>query len=418
MSATDWLSATGSDPLGLTAAAQAVQDNRTQLAQFAIAQAATAMSAGKNDEAITAFKKALVFDANNTTAYNYLGQLYLTKGDTSNAIKSYQQLVRIQSNPASQDTSTNAPSLESATLGLANSYLQAKKYTQSEQQFNAAAKQNPQDPLPPYTLGQQYLTQGRYSEALTMFQQAGKLSPNDGNVFFGMGSVYNAQGNYDAAATALQTSIALKPNFPSANYQLGVAYNGLDYQTGVQQQLTILNTSDPNLASQLTSVIKPTMVSLDTGNPASTFNPFLGLGTPLLVQAPAALSKPNSSQMLSAVIQFSSNMDMDSITNPGNWGISMGNNTQSGFYNDMMPLSDKDVTIPQEPISVTYDATSDEATVNFQLSQNSTGDATIDPQHVVFTFNGQDAAGQSMDPNANSIDGGTDAGFASVDLWA
>ena len=34
------------------------------------ASPATAMSAGKNDEAISAFKKALAFDANNTSAYN------------------------------------------------------------------------------------------------------------------------------------------------------------------------------------------------------------------------------------------------------------------------------------------------------------------------------------------------------------
>jgi len=417
----DWLSTSyaGSDPLGLTAAAQAVQDNRTQLAQFAIAQAATSMSAGKNDEAISAFQKALAFDANNTTAYNYLGQLYLSKGDTANAIKSYQQLVRIQSNPNTQDGSSNAPSLEAATLGLANSYLQAKQYTQSEQQFKAAARLDPTDPVPPYTLGQQYLTQGRYSEALTQLQQAGKLSPNDGNVYFAMGSVYNAQGNFSAAVSALQSSIQLKPNFPSANYQLGIAYNGLDNQTGVQQQLTILNNTDGSLATQLTAAIKPTMVGFDTANPANTFNPFLGPGSSLLAQDPSGFLAPNSSQMLSAVIQFSANMDLDSITNPGNWTMSMGDGSQSGYYNDMMPLSDQDATIPMEPVSVTYDATSDEATVNFELSQNATADATIDPQHVVFTYKGEDAAGQTMDPNANSIDGGSDAGFSSgVDLWA
>jgi len=417
----DWLSTSyaGSDPLGLTAAAQAVQDNRTQLAQFAIAQAATSMSAGKNDEAISAFQKALAFDANNTTAYNYLGQLYLSKGDTANAIKSYQQLVRIQSNPNTQDGSSNAPSLEAATLGLANSYLQAKQYTQSEQQFKVAARLDPTDPVPPYTLGQQYLTQGRYSEALTQLQQAGKLSPNDGNVYFAMGSVYNAQGNFSAAVSALQSSIQLKPNFPSANYQLGIAYNGLDNQTGVQQQLTILNNTDGSLATQLTAAIKPTMVGFDTANPANTFNPFLGPGSSLLAQDPSGFLAPNSSQMLSAVIQFSANMDLDSITNPGNWTMSMGDGSQSGYYNDMMPLSDQDATIPMEPVSVTYDATSDEATVNFELSQNATADATIDPQHVVFTYKGEDAAGQTMDPNANSIDGGSDAGFSSgVDLWA
>lgn len=421
MASSDWLSSSigGAAPLGIAAAAQAAQDNRTQLAQYAVAQAASAMSAGKNDEAITAFQKALALDANNTTAYNYLGQLYLNKGDTGNAIKSFQQLVRIQSNPSTMDTSSNAPTLEAATLGLANAYLQAKQYPQSEQQFKAAARLDPQDPVPPYTLGQQYLTQGRLSDALTMFQQAGKLSPNDGNVFFAMGEVYNAQGNYSDAVTALQKSIQLKPNFASANYQLGVAYNGLNDQTSVQQQLSILNNSDPNLASQLSAVIKPAITGIDTNNPVNTFNEALGPGTPLFVLDPTNLSAPSSSNMLSAVIQFSKNMDMDSITNPGNWSISMGNGTQSGYYNDMIPVSPGDATIPAEPVSVTWDGTSDEATVNFQLSQNGNGDATIDPQHVVFTFKGQDADGQSMDTNANSIDGSADAafGFTPLDIY-
>jgi len=70
MSSSDWLSATSSDAMGLTATVQAVQADRTQLAQFAIVRATSALSAGNNDQAITAFKQALAFDSNNTTANN------------------------------------------------------------------------------------------------------------------------------------------------------------------------------------------------------------------------------------------------------------------------------------------------------------------------------------------------------------
>jgi len=418
MSSSDWLSATSSDPMGLTATVQAVQADRTQLAQFAIARATSALSAGNNDQAITAFKQALAFDSNNTTANNYLGQLYLNKGDTDNAIKAFQQLVRIQSNQSTADTSSNAPTLEAATLSQGNAYLQAKKYVQSEQQYKTAEKLKPTDPVPSYTLGQQYLTQGRLDEALTQIQKAQKLSPNDGNIYYALGSIYNAQGNYNDAASALLTSLQLKPNFPSANYQLGIAYNGLSYNDGVQQQLSILNSSDPTQASQLSAAIKPQITGIDSSNSQNTFNAGLGPGTPLYFLDPVSLITPNSSRTVSTVIQFSTNMDFDSVTNITNWSLSRGNSAQSGYYNNSMPKSSKDASIPAMPISVTYDSTKNEATVKFQLSQNSNGNALIDTRHVVFTFNGKDAAGQTMDQTANSIDGNASAGFGSVDTFA
>jgi tetratricopeptide (TPR) repeat protein len=418
MSASVWLSDNNSsDVLGLTAAYQTAQSNRLQIAQYAIAQASADLTAGNNDRAITSLKKALAFDSNNTTAYNYLGQLYLSKGDTANAIKSYQQLVRIQSSTAFKDSSTTAPTLEAATLGLANSYLQAKKYTQSEQQFKAAIKLNPRDPVPVYTLAQQYLTQGRLSESLSMFQKAQKLSPKDGNVFYGLGSVYNAQGNYSDAATALQTAVQLKPNFPSANYQLGVAYNGLGYSDGVQEQQTILNGADSNLATQLRNITNPKIISINNTNVGNTFNDIFGPNTSLLAINPVFIT-PNSTKTVSAVIQFDSNMDLSSVTNASNWTISKGSSAQSGFYNNTLPVSSKDAAIPTNPVSVIYNSVTKEATVSFQLKQNSTGDAVIDPKHLVFTFNGKSAGGQSIDPNANSIDGDAAAAFGTFNTFA
>ena len=65
MSNLDWLSFgnSASDALGLTAAYQTAQDSRLQIAQYSIAQASTYLTAGKNDQAITAFKKAKLTEA-------------------------------------------------------------------------------------------------------------------------------------------------------------------------------------------------------------------------------------------------------------------------------------------------------------------------------------------------------------------
>lgn len=418
MSSLDWLSASTSDPFGITAASQNAQSNRAQYAQYAIAQAATSLSAGNNDQAIAAFKKALAFDPNNTTASNYLGKIYLSQGKNDEAIIAYKQLVRIQSDQTTQDTSTSAPTLEDAKISLGNAYLQAKQYGQSEEQFKAAAKLAPKDPLPLYTLGQQYLSQGRLDEALTQLQQAKTLAPKDGNVYYALGSIYNAQGNYMDAAIALQTSVQLKPNFPAANYELGVAYNGLNYNDGVQEQQTILNSSDASLASQLSAITKPQIVGIDATNSQNTLqNTVWGPNTPLWVLDPV-LTTPESFKTFSTVIQFSKDMNYDSVTNIANWSISRGNNTQSGFYNNYVPISSKDAKIQSMPISVTYNSTTNEATVKIQLSQNSNGNATIDLKHLVFSFNGEDTAGQTMDQTANAIDGSASAAFGSVDTLA
>ena len=250
-----------------------------------------------------------------------------------------------------------------------------------------------------------------------MFQKTQKLSPNDGNVFYALGSVYNAQGNYSDAVTALQQSIQLKPNFPSANYQLGVAYNGLGYTDGVQEQQKILNGTDSNLAKQLSDITNPKITGIDNSNIGNTFNTVFGPNTSLLIIDPSFI-KPNSTKVVSTVIKFDSNMDASSVTNASNWTISKGNNPQSGFYNNTMPSSSKDAAIPSAPISVAYNSVTKEATVSFRLKQNSTGDAVIDPNHLVFTFKGKDSAGQNIDPNANSIDGNATAAFGSVNTFA
>lgn len=415
MISSNWLSDSSSDVLGLSAAYQSAQTSRAQSAQYAIAVASTALSDGNYDKAIKAFKTAAAFDTTNTTAYNYLGKIYLAQGKTDDAIKAYTQLVNIQSNTTTKDTSTSAPTLEEAKISLGNAYLQAKQYDKSEKQFKDAIKLAPRDSLPVYTLGQQYLAQGRLAESLTQLEKAKSLAPKDGNVYYALGAVYNAQGNYMEAATALQTSLQLKSDFPEANYELGVAYNGLNYTEGVQEQQAILDSSDVALASQLSAITRPQIVGIEEDNIKSTFaTSLLGAGTPIWL-FDTSLTTPNSSKTVSTVIQFSKEMDFDSVTNISNWSISRGNNSKSGYYNYSLPISSSDAYIPPTPESVSYDSTTGEATVSFRLSQNSNGDAKIDPMHLVFTFYGEDAYGQTMDLTANAIDGYASAPFGSVD---
>ena len=67
--------------------------------------------------------------------------------------------------------------------------------------------------------------------------------------------------------------------------------------------------------------------------------------------------------------------------------------------------SSKSPVIVPIPVGVTYSADSNTATVQFRVSQNATGSATLDPAHLVFKFSGVDAYRHAMDKSADEYSG-------------
>ncbi|MDD2366431.1 MAG: tetratricopeptide repeat protein [Desulfuromonadaceae bacterium] len=405
----DLLTSTESDIFSIMAQDSSAQ--RKQIAQYAIMQAATYLQNSQNDDAIKAFKKAVAIDAQNATAYDYLGKIYLSQGKNSEAIKAYQQLVRIQSNQTLVDTSESAPTAVDAHISLANAYLQDKQYAASEKEFKIASKMSPNDPLPDYSLGLQYSNTGRLAEAEAQFLKSQKIAPKDGNVYYALGMVYNKQGRYEEAATALEKALTIKKDFSAANYELGVAYDALGKSEEAQKQLSILKNKSAAQTTDLMFILnKPAINSMNTKK-SGGFIDLLGPGTPLWMLDPSLLSAPESSKTFSVSFSFSTSMDLASVINTQNWSISRANSTDGGFYNNTMPLSSKEAALPNHPEAVFYNSLTGEATIKFSLRQNKDGDATIDPSHIVFKFSGKDSLGRAMDVNANEIDGYSIAAF-------
>jgi tetratricopeptide (TPR) repeat protein len=390
----DLFSGSNNDPFSVIG--QDTSSQRAQLAQYSIMRAATYLQDNKNDEALKAFKKALAFDPQNSTAQTYIGNLSLAKGDTYEAIKVFKTMVKSQ------------PSSAEAHINLANAYLQDKQYSESEKELKTAAKLDPSNPLPDYTLGLQYSKTGRLKEAENQFLKVKKISPNDGNVFYALGALYNKQERYEDAAKSLEKAITLKKKFPDANYELGVTYNALGRTDDAQKQLTILQSSNPSLSQDLQFILeKPQMVYMDQ-NKNQNFNQLLGPATPLWMLDPTLLDAGASSQV-SVNIQFNNEMDVTSIMNPANWAISRANNTDGGYY--IQQSGGREVAIPQSPTFVSYNPETLQASVTFTIQQNAAGNATIDPSHLVFKFSGKDAAGRSMDTSADEINGSVEKPF-------
>lgn len=384
--------AAGADAL-LSASSNALAQ-RSQLANYAIQNAAKYMQQNKSDEAIKEFKKALAFDPENTNALTYMGKLYLAQNKTSEAINTFKTLVRSQ------------PLSVTAKVNLGNAYLQAKQYTESEKQFKEAARLDPLNPLADYTLGLQYLNTDRLNEAKAQFLKVQKVSPKDGNVYYSLGATLNKEGNFEEAAKNLEKALTYKKDFPAANYELGMAYNKLGRTEDAQKQLSILKNSDYALYEDLKFTLeKPRLMSMDTSK-SGGFLEVLGPNTPLWMLDPTLLTDPNTSKSFSITFQFSNQMDLTSVINPQNWSISRANDTAGGYYNNTMPVNPSlEAKIPKNPLTVTYNATTYQATINFSLAQNAEGTAVLDPSHLVFKFSGKDSAGRQMDTSADQIDG-------------
>lgn len=375
------------------------QELRSQVAQYALNKAATYWSANKTDEAISEFKKVLAFDPQNSDAYASLGKIYQGKGNTNEAIKYFKTAVQMDR------TSVTAHN------NLGNAYLQAKQYTNAEKEFKISARMDPINPLADYTLGILYTQTERFGEAETQFNKVAKVSPRDGNVPYSMGVLYNKMDRPEDAAKMLEKALTLKRDFPAANYELGAAYVKLGETDKAEAQLSILDSKQSGLANDLSYLLnKPKMVYMDASNNKG-FNQLLGARTPLWMLDPTLLAAPGASKKVSVAIQFNNKMDINSVMNPANWEISRAKSTEGGYYNSSMPTPASEVSIAKRPFFVTYNPETQQASVTFTVQQNATGDATIDPSHLVFKFVGKDDAGRQMDASGDQIDGHSGKSF-------
>lgn len=363
---------------------------QASLANNALSSGLTFYQSKNYTKAASEFQRAIALDPTNTQSYNYLGNSYLAQNKTAEAIKVYKSSLTID------------PTQDTVHTSLGNIYLGQKNYTAAEQEFKTAIKILPTDTVAPYTLGQMYQQQGRYTDAENQFKKVIRMAPNDANPLYALGATYNKEGNYAAAVPVLQQAVKLKPSMQAAHLELGTAYAALGQSNDADLQVTALTALDATQGSLLAAIIaKPKLVAAGGGD-TDNFVSFLSANTPLVAMG---LTTPNSSKEYTMTFSFDSQMDPASVQDPNNWTMSKATGGAAGYYNNLLPILPTEAYIPQNPTSVSYDPTQQQATVTFLLSQNSTNDATVDPSHMVFKFSGKDIHGKTMDPTADEFDG-------------
>jgi serine/threonine-protein kinase len=204
------------------------------------------------DQAIDAFKRALVEDGVFGMAYAGLGESYWSKYELEHnstmvelATNSCKSAVELSPGMAGgyiclgtvfngtghyergAEQFTKALSLDpiddDALAGVATAYEAAGKNEAAENALSRAIELRPQYWRNYNLLGANYVRQGKYRNAAEMFQKVTELVPKGFRGYSNLGGAYIFEGNYPDAIAALQKSIGIRPT-GDAYSNLATAY--------------------------------------------------------------------------------------------------------------------------------------------------------------------------------------------------
>jgi Flp pilus assembly protein TadD len=380
-----------------SSAAANSQANLDALAGTLLGQGIDFFQKGDYRHAINAFKRSAAlspFSENAAKSYDYMGKTYLKQDNTAEAIKVYQEAVRIY------------PRRDEFHLALGDIYLKKAMPDNALSEFEAAVKLNPDSVESRYSLGQSYLTAGRLDAAREQFAKVVRLTPTSAAGYYGLGQAARLAGDYSEAVLQLKKAIQVNRNFEKAYVELGYTYADTGDFPRASDQTAILSSRGSSQAAALETYIsnaaKPKILAVLSPD---GFNTAMGRATPVSALN-SSLAVPGGSKLFSVNFAFSKDMDQASVLNRDNWKITRASIRENrGVYNGGLTPPKTEAVILPTPVAVTYDTETNTATVRFKVSQNAAANATIDPAHIVFKFYGQDTYGKVMDASADEFSG-------------
>jgi tetratricopeptide (TPR) repeat protein len=226
--------------------------------------------AGRLDEAVVRYRKAVVLQPDYAPAYNNLGVTLRAQGNLDEAIATYERGLRVDGD--SQDLHFNlanallsqnradeaAAHLRASLAGEPDSAdthnnlgtaLAAKgQYEPAVAEFRAAIALDPGSVLAHRNLGNALASMGRTAEALAALERAVAIAPADADANYDLGSLLLEAGRHADAALRLRAAIAANPRSPRALNNLGIA---LASQGQLQEALALFDQAlaiDPGFA--------------------------------------------------------------------------------------------------------------------------------------------------------------------------
>ncbi len=345
----------------------------------------------KKDYAAAAksFQQAFRLSPYSTYAYDatrYASMAFQSLGEPKAAIKAYEQA--IQANQTD----------DRLYLDLGNLLYRQERTGEAIEAYETAVRLY-DDPANRYALGQGYLKAGRHRDAERQFnniiERGGAQSRNG---YFGLGQTLRDQKKYDEAIEQFERAIQMDRDFYNAYEEMGYTYADAGRMEEADRIHDLLKDKDEGLAALLDGYIgKATKPRLMFAYADSSF-PYYHKPNTALSVLDQYLANADAGKTFTMEFQFNKEMDRESIENITNWTIERSTEPRPGMnYNFGLGTPDTEVNPPLYPTSVYYDEKKMSAVVRFTLTQNENADGTIDPSHIVFSFNGKDADGNAMD---------------------
>jgi tetratricopeptide (TPR) repeat protein len=217
--------------------------------------------AGQLDEAMAAFRQAIVLNPSAASAYNGMGRVYYHTGPAQAAIEAYEHAIALDRHYI--DPYYGLGILYSAKLGNYDAAIDA---------FQRGLEHNPGEAFLVASLGGTYARMGRFDEAIASLQQAITLQPDNAFAYSWLsilylhlkryddviaacqreieiedahsphrllGYVYDWQGRYDEAIAHLEQSVALEPQDYEARGALAKVYRSVGRGQDADKQYAI-----------------------------------------------------------------------------------------------------------------------------------------------------------------------------------
>jgi tetratricopeptide (TPR) repeat protein len=164
---------------------------------------------GRRDEAIAACRRALVIQAENVSALNTLGMLFVDAGTPQEAVGCFEEALRVY------------PDFLEARINLSQAFFQSGKHAQALEQAELALAVAPDQVDALMSKAQALHKLSRYTQALQVFDRILALQPQDTRALNGKAAALFDEGTTDAAESAANQALAIDANYGPAHLTLG-----------------------------------------------------------------------------------------------------------------------------------------------------------------------------------------------------
>lgn len=346
--------------------------------------------AAKSFEAAIAISPSSEYNADST---KYLAQTYIELDTVDKAIETYENAV--QRDPENDEFRTAAGQL----------YYSEERYDEAATQYRAAVNVNPSAENR-YSYGEALLKVENYSEAEYQFNQVKRLDPDSYAGDYGLGKMYALQEDYEKAIDQFNRTLEIEPTFLDAYAEMGYAYADMGDIESARYVQELLEEVDDSLASTLEYYIDEVEApEIAFAWSTSSFPYSMSANYPVSA-IDSYLENAGAEISMTMIFQFTKEMDASSVENCYNWSISRAESDNIGeTYNFGDEIPSTEIILEPYPDYVIYDADAMTAALGFTVTQNETADGTIDPSHILFSFDGEDVYGVSMGEDGDAYCG-------------